>query len=1313
MLLQNVNIFLSSDASAMKKPIENLETEQKVPQKTQEECSRVLHILDSAPAPGWTAHVTKEGRLYYCNHITRSAGWLPPADVWKSGKDSLPYGWERAVDDTGRSYFINHVNKTTTYETPVYKSAENLPKPKPRTVVLERSASLGFGFVAGSEKPVIVRFVTEGGPSANELLPGDQILSVNGEDVKTAPREHVIALVRSCTHSVTLEVCQPTEQQGVRKSTLLSAMKRARLRSKPSRVRFAESVCVNGAPLFPPSAFSLGDICVPQMANVLKVFLENGQTKSFKYDAWTTVQDVVNSLQSKLCIQASEYFSLLVEHIKSLKRNKLTLLDPHDSIAKIASQPGAHKLRCLFRVTFVPITAASLAQRDLNALDYLYSQCCNDVIQERFSPELQYDTGLRLAALHMYQHALANNMQANKLTVKIVEKEFGLERFIPASILDNLKRKEIRKLLGHFLKLHSTMTGSGKQLTSLQVKLHYLDIASQLPSFGAKCFSAGPKGDLMEKVILVSPKFGISQIMGHRNSVPVPLANLEEMKKIEVKTEDEVTQIVLITLHSDKILEVSLDEKDAMELVLVLKGYFRLITNQELPVDQEKVQEPDEDLAPSYLAQHKVIPEKWSYLEQMSIKSATFTVLPTYQGVSRKTNGLYNTVGRHTKPPLLIYDVDGNMNNSISNRNHRYLGNADFGLQGLGDRSEVSREISAETDKFFEAFYPSQPLEHDPHNINILSLTSEWQETSVDFDSDSEEGGKLKHSDSLILLNKIHKEENKPFNSGTSELLKQLQSESDNDSLYTPHDSPKLKKEESAMNFRSQNMSFGLRSPNTLDNHNEEFQEYLQRICDLENTESSILNSINGMFVFDPDIIDLTFIPPPLTPDELDSALPTSISVPPKSFADSMERLDILDLNENQDLEDFLARVSVPPPIQKVTPAMELTPEEIMAYIIPPPPERLSFEEADEVKPEGESTAEDKFPGLVKNKSTLHDVLMNKEGNQAEDGDVKALRPLPRRSFDEKPPDRPPKERKYSFTATAESPIASSIKDQPVPELPPRSQAPGHPTSRPSLPPKKPSLPQLPLTSPFGNGCKPMEFQRRNSSNTTPVEARTLSSAEAAVSTPISAYGGKFAIWVPPFDLLKLFNVAQPAPDQKAVSNGKTPTDCTPELKQVLSKTELVLKELLSHLKQASIKCLGRLPNGDTSLMEKQMQASKTREELTNQSLQLVTSSKLLVIAMSEPSLPELLENLTMCLTTLKRLTELCQDLVASTTTAPLQSRNLIMNVYELVEAFRVFSTSNIDRSSPKTVQEHLALHAETLANILSTLLKHLRVFPS
>lgn len=177
---------------------------------------------------------------------------------------------------------------------------------------------------------------------------------------------------------------------------------------------------------------------------------------------------------------------------------------------------------------------------------------------------------------------------------------------------------------------------------------------------------------------------------------PVPLANLEDMRKIEVTSDDEVTRIVLITLENDKILEISLDEKDAIELVLVLRGYFKLITGQDLLVDQEKIQDVD-DLAPPYLSQHKVIPEKWSYVEQTAIKTASFAVQPVYQNINKKTNGLYNTVGRHSKQPLLIhYDLDGNMNNSLSNRNHKFI-NTDFcGFQNLEQEPDFSSFINNE-----------------------------------------------------------------------------------------------------------------------------------------------------------------------------------------------------------------------------------------------------------------------------------------------------------------------------------------------------------------------------------------------------------------------------------------------------------------------------------------------------------------------------------------------------------------------------------------------------------------------------------------
>lgn len=52
----------------------------------------------------------------------------------------------------------------------------------------------------------------------------------------------------------------------------------------------------------------------------------------------------------------------------------------------------------------------------------------------------------------------------------ICRREFGLERFVPVSLFEGMKRKELRRLISHFLKLNAEMTGSSsKVLTQLQV----------------------------------------------------------------------------------------------------------------------------------------------------------------------------------------------------------------------------------------------------------------------------------------------------------------------------------------------------------------------------------------------------------------------------------------------------------------------------------------------------------------------------------------------------------------------------------------------------------------------------------------------------------------------------------------------------------------------------------------------------------------------------------------------------------------------------------------------------------------------------
>lgn len=57
--------------------------------------------------------------------------------------------------------YFSHVENFTTRDDP-RDDPDYVEPPKPREVELVRDPQKGFGFVAGSEKPVVVRFVTEG-----------------------------------------------------------------------------------------------------------------------------------------------------------------------------------------------------------------------------------------------------------------------------------------------------------------------------------------------------------------------------------------------------------------------------------------------------------------------------------------------------------------------------------------------------------------------------------------------------------------------------------------------------------------------------------------------------------------------------------------------------------------------------------------------------------------------------------------------------------------------------------------------------------------------------------------------------------------------------------------------------------------------------------------------------------------------------------------------------------------------------------------------------------------------------------------------
>uniref|UniRef100_A0A8C9EYU0 FERM and PDZ domain containing 4 n=1 Tax=Pavo cristatus TaxID=9049 RepID=A0A8C9EYU0_PAVCR len=302
-------------------------------------------------------------------------------------------------------FFHSHMTQSATFEDPRIESCQITP-PAPRKVEMRRDPVLGFGFVAGSEKPVVVRSVTPGGPSEGKLIPGDQIIMINDEPVSTAPRERVIDLVRSCKESILLTVVQP----------------------------YPVSIC-----------------------------------SKMDYDFIATFLNLM-----------------------------LPLLVPWQS--------------------------------------------CNDVVQERFGPELKYDIALRLAALQMYI-ATVTTKQTQKISLKYIDL-WGL-------------------------------------LSALQAKVHYLKFLSDLRLYGGRVFKATlVQGEKRSEVtLLVGPRYGISHVINTKTNLVALLADFSHVNRIEMFTEDESSVRVELHVLDVKPITLLMESSDAMNLACLTAGYYRLLVD--------------------------------------------------------------------------------------------------------------------------------------------------------------------------------------------------------------------------------------------------------------------------------------------------------------------------------------------------------------------------------------------------------------------------------------------------------------------------------------------------------------------------------------------------------------------------------------------------------------------------------------------------------------------------------------------------------------------------------------------------------------
>lgn len=195
---------------------------------------------------------------------------------------------------------------------------------------------------------------------------------------------------------------------------------------------------------------------------LIKIFFEDGNTTMLQYNRNTTVGDFLKQLNSKKIEESQysdtikSYFGLAVTHnsgkepIPKLKR--LHILNDTDYIIRIGQLAYAPRLRLHYRMVYPPSDIKSLYRHNKFAFEYLYKQSCNDLKFERFNPELDFETALKLCALTIIEHIYAHHSDAHsarknpKNFLKLIKDRIPASNTsYPRQWLKKRKTKKVRK----------------------------------------------------------------------------------------------------------------------------------------------------------------------------------------------------------------------------------------------------------------------------------------------------------------------------------------------------------------------------------------------------------------------------------------------------------------------------------------------------------------------------------------------------------------------------------------------------------------------------------------------------------------------------------------------------------------------------------------------------------------------------------------------------------------------------------------------------------------------------------------------------
>ncbi|KAK0089497.1 hypothetical protein PV325_007060 [Microctonus aethiopoides] len=345
--------------------------------------------------------------------------------------------------------------------------------------------------------------------------------------------------------------------------------------------------CGSGGKNTPPHS---GSPTPMDKAATLKVHLPNGGFNVVKFGDAIDVKGIISLVTSRLAVSTRHYRNLYAMRLHHLSSGECYWLHQDTTMyqvqEKYEKKHPHSEWRYELRVRYLPQNLNDLYEKDRVTFYYYYDQVRNDYLNTNHSA-LDQDVAVQLCCLEIryFFKDMPQVALDKKSNLEYLEREVGLHKFLPRSVLNGVKPKTLRKAIQqHFKKVAA--------LTELECMFKFFDLLRSHYRFDQERFicALGSSWSIPVELV-IGPDLGISY-MAHRGggavgtsiSQPTRMAEFLQIQSIQTLVSDckehAKACIKLRVAGAAETLSITCSTLDQAEsLADLIDGYCRLVTD--------------------------------------------------------------------------------------------------------------------------------------------------------------------------------------------------------------------------------------------------------------------------------------------------------------------------------------------------------------------------------------------------------------------------------------------------------------------------------------------------------------------------------------------------------------------------------------------------------------------------------------------------------------------------------------------------------------------------------------------------------------